>query len=453
MDTSTALMTAEEIASAVRDGRLSAVDVVRDHLSRVDAHNAELGALRRVRATEALSEAAAIDARSDRSDLPLAGVPIVVKDNIAVAGEQVRHGSRATDPEPAIADDELVRRLRDAGAVVLGISTMPELAAWAFTSSAADGVCRNPWNPDLDPGGSTGGGAVAVATGMAALALGTDGGGSLRIPAASCGLVGLKPGRDVVPVPGGADEHWCGLTSAGPITRTSGDAALALAVLADPKMPLPTERRRRIAVSMRCPLPTTRADRRQHLAIDRAVQRLRAAGHEVVEASVPYPRTLIQQWSRHWLIGVALDADLLEVDLSGLEPRTRQMVRKGQRLLRSGGPRPNVAAAWRARIEAWLSDYDALLLPTVARGPSAAGAFLGKRYLPTFLAAGRSIPFTQAWNLAALPAVSVPVGVHEAMPLSVQLAGTSGSEPDLLALARALEENATPPVKINRKDA
>src|SRR5664279_2164437 len=194
---------------------------------------------------------------ANRSELPLAGVPVAVKDNIAVAGEQVRHGSDATCSDPAVTDDELVGRLRRAGAVVVGITRMPELAAWAFTSSTAFGVTRNPWNPDLDPGGSTGGGAVAVASGMAALALGTDGGGSLRVPAAYCGVVGVKPGRGEVPLPDGLQEHWYGLSVAGPIARTAADAALALAVLRN-QQPTVLERAPgalRIAVSRRSPVP------------------------------------------------------------------------------------------------------------------------------------------------------------------------------------------------------
>jgi len=251
MTTRTELQSAAQIATAVRDGRTSAVDVVTAHVARIDRHNGTLGALRATRHAQALAEAAEVDARADRDQLPLAGVPVAIKDNIAVTGEQARHGSAATDPAAAPADDELVARLRRAGAIVVGISAMPELAAWAYTSSTAYGVTRNPWDSSRDPGGSTGGGAVAVASGMAALALGTDGGGSLRVPAAYCGLVGLKPGHGVVPLPGGGAEHWCGLSAAGPIARTAADAALALAVLSGSEPgPLPPNAVQLISVGL-----------------------------------------------------------------------------------------------------------------------------------------------------------------------------------------------------------
>src|SRR3954452_19068184 len=181
MTTSTPTVSALDLAAAVREGRRTAVDVVREHLDRIAARDPELNAFCTVRPAAALAEAAAVDADPDRARLPLAGVPLAVKDNIAVAGVPLRHGSAAPPATPAPADDELVRRLRAAGCVVLGTTRMPELAAWAFTSSAAGGPTRNPWDPGRDPGGSTGGGAAAVAAGLAVLALGTDGGGSLRV--------------------------------------------------------------------------------------------------------------------------------------------------------------------------------------------------------------------------------------------------------------------------------
>src|SRR4051794_18346746 len=170
------------MAADVRSGRLRAVDVVRTCLDRIAVLDPELNAFQAVRADAPLAEAAAIDASPRRAGLPLAGVPVAIKDNIAVAGEELRQGSAGTAGRPASRqDDLLVSRLRDAGCVVVGTTRMPELAAWAFTASTAFGPTRNPWNPALDPGGSTGGGAVAVAAGMAALAIGTDGGGSLRV--------------------------------------------------------------------------------------------------------------------------------------------------------------------------------------------------------------------------------------------------------------------------------
>src|SRR4051812_43135072 len=278
MTTSTGTVSALDLAAAVREGRRTAVDVVREHLDRIAARDPELNAFCTVRAA-ALDEAAAVDAAADRGRLPLAGVPVAVKENIAVAGEPVRHGSAATTAAPAETDDALVTRLRDAGCVVVGTTRMPELAAWGFTASAAGGPTRNPWDPARDPGGSTGGGAAAVAAGLAALALGTDGGGSLRIPAAACGLVGVKPTTGLVPLPGGRDEHWYGLTVAGPIARTAADAAVALAVLSGQPVAADAADAVRVTVSRKSPSPLGRPDAHQRAAVDAAAAALDTLGH------------------------------------------------------------------------------------------------------------------------------------------------------------------------------
>src|SRR5262249_42089630 len=165
-------------------------------------------------------------------------------------------------PQPAAADDELVTRLRAAGCVVIGKTQMPELAIWPFTEPKAAPASRNPWDRSRTPGGSTGGGAAAVAAGMAPLALGSDGGGSIRAPVACCGLFGTKPAPGLVPLPGGRSEHWLGLSAFGPLARTVGDAALMLDVLAGTRNyanPRPPERPLRIAFSGRAPLIGTNA--------------------------------------------------------------------------------------------------------------------------------------------------------------------------------------------------
>jgi amidase len=452
MTTTATFPSALELAAAVRVGRRTAVNVVREHLTRIAELDPELNAFQVVRGEAALAEAAAMDTRPDRGRLPLAGVPVAVKDNIAVAGEEVRHGSAATIRRSrADRDDLLVERLRAAGGVVVGTTRMPELAAWAFTASAAFGITRNPWDPALDPGGSTGGGAAAVAAGMAALAIGTDGGGSLRIPAAYCGLVGVKPSTGLVPLPDGLTEHWCGLTVAGPIARTAADAAAALAVLTGrdgpTKAPEPEPGRLRVAVSLRSPSPLARPDSRSRTAVLRAEEALRAAGCAVRRDDPPYPATLLQTWGRYWHAGIALDADRLGLDSARLEPRTAAMTRKGLRVLRRGGP--SGAAAWRNRAERWFEPHDIVVSPVVARGPGQAGGLDGRGYLATYLASARSVPYTQAWNLAGFPAVTVPVGVRDGLPLAVQLVGRPDTEPVLLAVASWIEAGASPTRRTN----
>jgi amidase len=445
---------AAALAARVRNGTSTAVEVARAHLDRIAARDPYLGAFQACDAERVLAEAGGVDARPDRFALPLAGVPVAVKDNVAVAGYATRHGSAATSPTPARRDDELVKRLRRAGAVVVGTTRTPELAAWGFTHSVL-GTTRNPLDPSRDPGGSSGGSAAAVAAGMAALALGTDGGGSIRIPAAYCGLVGLKPGTGEVPLPGGADEHWYGLTAVGPLARTAADAALLLAVLAgrDPAAALravdDAGADLRVAVSLRSPSPVAELRAANRLATVGAAVLLRAGGARISAADPPYPRSLASHWSARWQAGVAHDVARLGLDLAALEPRTAAIVRQGRRVLRMGGPRPATAAAWRERFLDWLDAgrHDVLLTPAVAGPPVAAGGLRHRGYLTTLLLSAARIPYTQAWNLAGLPAVAVPVRVA-GRPAAVQLVGRPGAELALLGVAARLEGREIPDARV-----
>ena len=335
-----------------------------------------------------------------------------------MAGHATRHGSAATSTAPARRDDELVKRLRRAGAVVVGKTRMPELAVWGFTQSAL-GFTRNPRSPARDPGGSSGGSAAAVAAGMAALALGTDGGGSIRIPAAYCGLVGLKPGAGEVPLPGGADEHWFGLSAAGPLARTCADAAVMFAVLAGRDAAAARHAveagaaLRRVAVSLRSPSPVAELTAENRLATVGAAVLLREGGAVLAAEDPPYSGSTASHWSVRWQAGVAREAADLGLDLDAVEPRTATVVRNGRGVLRLGGPRPATAAAWRERVLAWFDAgrHDVLLTPAVAGPPVRAGAMRHRGYLSTTMLSASRVPYTQAWNLAGVPAVVVPVCV------------------------------------------
>jgi amidase len=451
--------TAGEIAARVRGGTTTAVEVARAHLARIGARDPELGAFQAVDAERMLAEAAAVDGRPDRFALPLAGVPIAVKDNVRVAGHPTRHGSAATSTAPARRDDELVKRLRRAGAVVVGKTRMPELALWGFTQSAL-GVTRNPRNTARDPGGSSGGSAAAVAAGMAALALGTDGGGSIRVPAAYCGLVGLKPGSGELPLPGGADEHWFGLSAAGPLARTAADAAVMFAVLGGrdavaARDAVETGRAlTRVAVSLRSPSPLAELGAENRLATVGAAVLLRDGGAVLAAADPPYSGSVASHWSVRWQAGVAREAADLDLDLDLVEPRTATVVRHGRGVLRLGGPRPATAAAWRERVLAWFDAgrHDVLLTPAVAGPPVRAGAMRHRGYLSTMLTSAARVPYTQAWNLAGLPAVVVPVLVS-GRAVAVQLVGRPGDELALLTTAARIEGRQVPDARRGRSGA
>ena len=439
----TELPDATAIADDVRSGRRTAVETVTEHLDRIAEIEPRLNAFHAVRREAALAEAAEVDASPSRSDLPLAGVPVAMKDNTAVAGEHVRNGSEATSDRPAAHDDEVVARVRAAGGVVLGTTRMPELAIWGFTSSTAYGVTRNPWDPDLDPGGSSGGAAASVASGMAALAVGTDGGGSIRIPSAACGLVGVKTTRGLVPLPGGVEEHWLGLSVTGPIARTVRDASALLDVLAGrPVQPLESAGRLRVAVSLKSPSPLGRPDGHHRAAVDAARAQLEEAGHRVEKAGPGYPMTMLNDWTAVWLAGIAQDVETLDLDQDRLEPRTRTMAGFGRRIAKRGGPNLTKGERWRAKATEFFAHHDVLVTPVVARGPGRAGAMNGRGFVRTYVASARSVPFTQAWNWAGFPAVVVPVGERDGLPLTVQLIGLPDTERQLLSVAAQLSSDA-----------
>ncbi len=244
---------ATEIAAAVRSGTVTAAEVVAGHLDRIAKINAEVGAFVRVRSAEAAREAAEVDARADRAELPLAGVPVAIKDAVPVAGEPMRMGSSAAPAAAQEKDHPVVARLREAGAVVVGLTNLPELSIYPFTDSAF-GIARNPWDRRRTPGGSSGGSAAAVASAMVPIAHGTDGLGSVRIPAAACGLLGFKPGPGVVPAQVGADS-WGGVLENGPLATTVADAALMLEAMAGARFDLAEPSSLRIAASVRAPGP------------------------------------------------------------------------------------------------------------------------------------------------------------------------------------------------------
>jgi len=283
--------TAKDIARAVRRGDTSATQVVADHLDYIAAQESALGAFRVIRAAAAITEAEAVDEQDDLANLPLAGVPIAVKENTQVAGLPTWYGSAAARLTVAEEDHEVVRRLRGAGAIVVATSRMPELGLWGVTDDQT-AITRNPWRTDRTPGGSSGGAAAAVAAGLVPIAHGNDGLGSVRIPAACCGLVGVKPGRGVVPARMPV-EDWFGLTEHGILATTVADATVGLSVLAGwAPVRLVQPDKLRIAVTTRSPVQGVRPDKPARDALHAAARLLVTAGHDAVGASPRYPTGL-----------------------------------------------------------------------------------------------------------------------------------------------------------------
>ncbi len=429
---------ATEMARLVRSRTLDPVELLEASLRRIDALEPRLHAFVAVLERSARDQAERLRDRSDLESLPLAGVPVAVKDNIEIAGEPTTYGSRATSEAPAAEDSIMVRRLRDAGAVIVGRTVMPELAIWPFTEPDAFAAPRNPWNLDRTPGGSSGGSAVAVAARMAALAVGSDGGGSIRVPAACCGIVGVKPAPGRVPLPDGNSEHWHGLTAFGPLARNVTDAALLLDVLADShsyRDPVAATSGLRIAISTRHPVLGVRPSREIRDVLSSTANALAAAGHTVATADPRYPM-LPTQFTSRWLAGIAQDAT--HVDMARSEPRTAAMVRRGRRVQRN--VRPASESRFAKYIQGWLSGCDVLITPVLSSPPVPIGTWGGRGWLSTMLGVGRWI-YTSMWNVAGVAAVAIPAGITgDGLPLGVQLIGPAGSESLLLSVAAQLEQ-------------
>jgi amidase len=431
---------ATELAALVRSGRVTAVEVVRAHLAHLDEVEPRVGAFRVVRREAALAEAHAVDTALTRFAMPLAGVPVAVKDNVAVAGELCTDGVAARTGPPETRDHEVVTRLRRAGAVVVGITRVPELCLYGATDGPGT-VSRNPWDTARSPAGSSGGSAAAVASGAVPLAHGNDGMGSLRLPAAACGLVTLKPGRGVVPGGIGADD-WSGMAVNGALATTVADLAVAHAVLAgdEPAPPEAPGRPLRIAVSTRSPVPGARADGPARAAVDAVVAALTAAGHTVVRRDPPITPGAAGGALARWMAGAADDAARLGVPLADLQPRSRTHARIGRAVRAAGLVRPATAERFRERMTAFFAGADLLLTPVTTGPPLPARPWHERSFLVNVAANAHWAPWTAAWNLAGLPALVLPAGTRPTgQPLAVQLVGPPGAERRLLWVAGELE--------------
>ena len=434
-------------------GELSAGELVAHSLERIDRLRS-LGAFRVVRAEAALAEAAEADRRLRAGErLPLLGVPVAIKDDTDLAGETTPFAVPG-DHRPKAADAEHVRRLRAAGAIIVGKTTTCEIGLWPFSESPGFGAARNPWNPAYSPGGSSGGSAAAVAAGMVAAAVGSDGAGSIRIPAAWTGLVGIKPQRGRVSGFPHRDPFH-GLTVWGPLARSVADAALLLDVLTGshpedahrldpPVVPFAEAARRdpgrlRIAVSFRTAFGVPgRVDPQIRAAVERIARRLADLGHKVFPADPDYGLVGLGLIPR----GTAGVADWLEsMPGASPEPRTEVEARIGRllgRRLLSLARRMDPAL--RRRVGRIFQVADVVLTPTTALPPPRVGAYDGATWRRTQSAAAAACPYAWPWNVLGWPAMSVPAGMTaEGLPIGAQLLAHDSEEALLISLAAQLE--------------
>ena len=421
------------LAELVRSREVAPRELVELSLRRIESLDPRLNAFRVVLAEQALGDA------DKPLDGPLAGVPVAIKDDQAVAGQSLTKGSRSYGaPEPA--DAEVVRRLRASGAIPIGITNVPELTIWPWTASEANGITRNPWDLDRTPGGSSGGSAAAVAAGIVPAATGSDGGGSIRIPAGCCGLVGMKPTRGRVPATGG---QWVGMSVVGALARTVSDSALMLSVMSgDSSLAEVGEPGRlRIAVSRKVPAGlVARLSADQRGAWKRTGELLSELGHEVIERDPAYGTAsfeFVQTWTR----GIYEDS-LTIPDRSQLERLSRRMAGFGRVVV--GEQRREKLLAKRestiARMLKLWDEVDVVLTPGLARTALPAKGGSGKPTPIAFNIAGSFTPWTPPYNLTGQPGLAIPAGLgSDGLPLSVQLVGRPGAESTLYALAAQIE--------------
>lgn len=440
-------------AAALRDGRVGAVELTEAVLAAVAESNPKVNAFSEVLAESALREAAELDKRAAGSRGPLHGVPVAIKQENDIAGSVTTFGGRANHT-PAAADGEIVRRLRRAGAVIVGKTTMPEFGLWPFTEAEATGITVNPWDTGHTAGGSSGGSAAAVAAGMVAAAIGGDGGGSLRIPASCCGLFGLKPSRGRVSTAPHPDL-WQSLGVLGPLTRSVLDSALVHDAIAGSVAgdryhapgPLPSlvdalrkpVGRLRIGWSTAAPVRGTRCDPEVESATAALAATLAGLGHEVRPVQPDYPDTRFAFLAQ--VAGGVRDEAARVEHYDRLEARTRTVLRLGA-WARPAVTGRAIAAGTRAaaRVNTVFDEVDLLLTPTlpVVAPPVPA---LPRGAVRALLAAIPMTAYTAIWNVCGNPAASLPAGfTRSGLPIGVQLVGRLHDEPTLMAVAAQLEQ-------------
>jgi amidase len=453
---------AGELAGLVRSGELSARELVQTSLDRIEELNPRLNAFVDVFSDEALAAADAVGPGDER---PFAGVPIAIKNNRAVEGQRITYAAEFFGDFVAPYDHNVTRRLKEAGFIVVGSTTLPEYGILPVTESRRFGPTRNPWDTERTPGGSSGGSAAAVASGMVPVAHANDGGGSTRIPAACCGLVGLKPQRgrvSLAPEVGGTF-----LVVDGVLTRTVGETAQILDVLAgyelgdtfwapEPDQPFADAAvdepgRLRIALTTTLPVPDTPLDPVCERAAHDAADLLRSLGHEVEEVEAPWqvPGTL-ELFTASF--GPAITTQIaFAAMIAGREPTEADMeplswaiwsLCKEIDSTHALGAEFQLQGFGRA-VVGWTAQFDAVLTPALAEAPVTIGTIdsCSADPMADFERSSAFTPYAAISNVTGSPAISLPLYQREdnGLPLAVQLIGQPAQEGALLALAAQLE--------------
>jgi amidase len=476
-------LTAVELRHALASGEASSREVTEHFLRRIGERNPQLGAFVTVTAEQALADARAADAlfagrmkggshntRPTSGLPPLHGMPVAFKDLTDVAGIPTTHGSAALDRKPAPVDGALAALFKAAGAVSLGKTQVPEFGLTAYSENRIAPPSRNPYSMSRSSGGSSGGSAAAVAAGMIPFAPGSDGGGSIRIPASACGLIGLKPGRGLVPSGESAGDP-ARLTVAGPLARTAADAALMLDVLAgSPDAGSPDAGylaavaedppRLRIGASLDSPWAAQfpfKPEQEALDALDLGIRLLTAAGHDVVEARFRYDNRYASAFTIAWTAGLAA-ARIAPRREQLLTPLTRTFRRRAQQ--RSAAKVNEALGFLRQFARDTVIQYqqvDLVLTPSLAQTPRPIGWFTGAA-LPgngfpapdwggdpddDYRRQCEFAPWSSMVNVCGLPAISIPVhwtggSLGQGLPMGIQLIGPMGSERLLLQVAQQL---------------
>jgi amidase len=442
---STAFLSALEQARLIREQAVSPVEIVEEYLERIERIDPMLNSYVTVCADEALAQA------RDPRPGPFSGVPLPIKDLADTAGIRTTYSCRAFADHVPTEDAALVRRIRAAGFIVLGKTNTPEFGTTVVTESDLNGICRNPWNTSHTPGGSSGGAAAAVAAGLAPLAQGGDGAGSIRIPASCCGLFGLKPTRGRTSTAPQGNVH--GFAVYGPLARTVADAAAFLDVISgpepgDPHLAPPPDRPfleevgvppGRVRVALVLDPPTrTRVDPACASAAREAAALLEELGHHVDEVSIDWREDLRAPFTLVWqTIPSVYVSETSQVEPLNAAFTARARATSSVEYLRAF----SLLQRYGRRVAAFCAGYDVVLTPTLALPPVPEG-WVREPEDPweQYARAIEFAPFTAPVNIAGLPAVSIPMSrTADGLPIGVQLVASAAGEPMLLRLSAQIE--------------